>query len=88
LLSHSCSPRARRLSQAKLPYQVGIWVSLVSGWASIPLVFHLKTAEVFNDLFVTSEHPLPEEGLLDTWLEVGGWTWGWMEPPLGTISFL
>ena len=23
----------------------------------------------------------------DTWLEVGSWSWNWMEPPLGTISF-
>lgn len=25
--------------------------------------------------------------MTDTILEVGMWTWGWMEPPLGTISF-
>jgi hypothetical protein len=24
---------------------------------------------------------------LETWLEVGSWSWNWMEPPLGQISF-
>ena len=27
----------------------------------------------------------PED--LETILEVGSWTWGWMEPPLGQLSF-
>ena len=26
-------------------------------------------------------------GDYDTLLEVGAWSWNWMEPPLGTISF-
>ena len=26
---------------------------------------------------------IPEPRDLETWLEVGSWTWGWMEPPLG-----
>jgi hypothetical protein len=30
---------------------------------------------------------IPEEKDLETALEVGGFAWNWMEPPLGTISF-
>lgn len=32
------------------------------------------------------EVPGPED--LETPLEVGAWAWNWMEPPLGTISFV
>lgn len=30
---------------------------------------------------------MPEPKDLETALEVGGFAWNWMEPPLGTISF-
>eukprot|EP00980_Cylindrotheca_fusiformis_P012932 scaffold3235_cov83-Cylindrotheca_fusiformis.AAC.3 len=39
----------------------------------------------FNDLYVTTDIPEPRD--LETRLEVGAWTWNWMEPPLGTLSF-
>ena len=45
----------------------------------------LSVAQSFNELFVTTDIPEPRD--LETWLEVGSWTWGWMEPPLGQISF-
>lgn len=36
-----------------------------------------------------SPYPFPrQEKDLETWLEVGAWTWNWMEPPLGTITFV
>jgi hypothetical protein len=69
----------------KAPYMASIYVALFSGWASIPLVFHYDSAQAFNDRFVTADPP--EVGEADTWLEVGAWSWNWMEPPLGTISF-
>ena len=31
---------------------------------------------------------VPEDRDLETPLEVAIWTWSWMEPPLGQISFL
>jgi len=31
---------------------------------------------------------IPEPEDLETWLECGSWAWNWMEPPLGTISFV
>eukprot|EP00658_Telonema_sp_P-2_P072061 TRINITY_DN61254_c0_g1_i1.p1 TRINITY_DN61254_c0_g1~~TRINITY_DN61254_c0_g1_i1.p1 ORF type:complete len:288 (+),score=67.63 TRINITY_DN61254_c0_g1_i1:147-1010(+) len=53
--------------------------------ASIPLVFHSGTAYYFNELFVHFSPPPANE--IETPLEVGAWSWSWMEPPLGTFSF-
>mmetsp|Transcript_8966 Transcript_8966/g.16118 ORF Transcript_8966/g.16118 Transcript_8966/m.16118 type:complete len:113 (-) Transcript_8966:129-467(-) len=50
------------------------------------MVFDVDTAMWFNRKFVTMDIPEPSE--LDTWLEVGAWTWNWMEPVLGTASFV
>lgn len=69
----------------KAPYHASIYIALVTGWASLPLVFHYPSAAFFNDKFVTADPP--EVGEADTMLEVGSWSWNWMEPPLGTISF-
>ena len=52
---------------------------------SFPLVFHEATMTWFNHHFVTAELPPPED--METWLEVGSASWGWMEPVLGQISF-
>jgi hypothetical protein len=69
-----------------LPYQIGITAGITAGLASLPLVFHLPTAEWFNLYYVTTDVPEPAD--LETALEVGAWTWNWMEPPLGALSFL
>ena len=69
----------------KLPYRVGITAALVAGFGSIPMCFDLNTALWFNEGYVTAEVPPPSD--LETWLEVGSWSWGWMEPPLGQMSF-
>jgi len=73
------------MSLATVPYKIGLGMAVTAGLASIPLVFHLDTALWFNEHFVTAEVAEPED--LETWLEVGAWTWNWMEPPLGQISF-
>lgn len=59
-----------------LPYQVGIGVALLSGALSLPLVFHRPTAHWFNNNFVTTAIPEPED--LETILEIGAWSWNWM----------
>jgi hypothetical protein len=74
------------LALIKLPYMIGITAGFVSAWGCLPFVFDLTTAEWFNTHYVTTEHPPPED--VETWLEVGGWTWNWMEPLLGTVSFM
>jgi len=72
----------------RLPYRIGVTVGLIAAITAVPLVFHLPTAAWFCHYFV-HESP-PDEGLesLDTIWKVGNWTWGWMEPYLGTASFV
>eukprot|EP00934_Nitzschia_sp_Nitz4_P006528 Nitzschia sp. Nitz4//scaffold2_size372955//176921//177713//NITZ4_000423-RA/size372955-snap-gene-0.81-mRNA-1//-1//CDS//3329546778//6518//frame0 len=68
------------------PYQIGISLGVISAFVSIPMVFDLNTTLWFNEFFVTTEVPGKED--LETGLEVGAWAWNWMEPPLGTLSFV
>ena len=68
-----------------LPFQASILICAF-GFISIPLVFDLSSVEYFNEHYVTAEHPPPKE--LETALEVGSWAWNWMEPVLGTSTFL
>jgi hypothetical protein len=68
-----------------LPYQIAVALAVTGGILSFPLVFNLQTAQWFNEIFVTTE--VPESADLETVLEVGSWTWQWMEPPLGQLSF-
>jgi hypothetical protein len=70
---------------ATLPYKTGIVVATGAALATFPLCFDLETAKWFNEAYVTAEVAKPED--LETWLEVGSWTWNWMEPPLGQLSF-
>ena len=57
----------------------------MAGLATFPLCFHYDIAYQFNELMVTTSVPEAED--LETTLEIGSWTWGWMEPPLGQLSF-
>ncbi|GKY99090.1 hypothetical protein MPSEU_000864600 [Mayamaea pseudoterrestris] len=68
-----------------LPYKIGIAIALTAGFTSFPLVFHLPTAEFFNNAYVTADVPEPKD--IETALEVAGWTWNWMEPLLGQSTF-
>ena len=73
------------ITMVTTPFRLVIYTSLLAGLASFPLCFHLDTALWFNEHFVTAEVASGED--LETMLEVGSWTWNWMEPPLGQISF-
>ena len=55
------------------------------GTLSFPLVFHLDTCLWFNEWCVTAD--IAEDRDLETVLEVGKWSWQWMEPVLGQLSF-
>jgi hypothetical protein len=72
----------------RVPYQLGVTGGLLASVSSVPLVFNRDVAEWFNEQFVHED--LPEGGIetLDTIWKVGNWTWGWMEPYLGTASFV
>lgn len=69
-----------------LPYKVGITAALGAAAWSVPLVFDLNTVSWFNHAYVTADIPEPKD--LETWLEVGAWSWNWMEPVLGQVSFV
>ena len=68
-----------------LPYKVGLVTSVVGGFLSMPLVFHQDTVAWFNENYVTADVPEPKD--IETWLEVGSWSWNWMEPLIGQASF-
>jgi len=70
----------------KYPYLASIGGAGVVGALSFPFVFYLPTAKWFNERYVTMDYPQASD--LDTWLEVGAWTWNWNEPFMGTISFV
>lgn len=69
-----------------IPFQLGIVACFGAFAVAVPMVFHLPTVEYFNEHFVTAEHPPTKE--LETALEVGAWSWNWMEPVMGTSTFL
>ena len=69
-----------------LPYILGIAMGVTSAAAAWPMVFDLATAEWFNHHFVTTDVPEPKD--LETFWEVGAWSWSWNEPVLGTVSFV
>lgn len=73
------------LFMATLPYKIGIATAVTAGLVSFPLIFHYDTVLWFNEFYVTCD--VPEEKDLETPLEVGGFAWNWMEPPLGQVSF-
>ena len=75
----------RGMALAAFPYQIGFTMATVAAFGSIPMVFDLGTAEWFNEYYVTTD--LPEPADLESIMEVGAWTWNWMEPALGTLSF-
>jgi len=70
----------------RLPSTVGLIGGMGLATVSIPLVFDLNTVQWFNEHYVTTD--IPEQRDLETWLEVGAWSWNWMEPLLGHISFV
>jgi hypothetical protein len=65
-------------------FAVGSFAAL-AGVASFPMVFDINTVSFFNEHFVTDDVPSAEA--LQTALEVGTWSWTWMEPIMGQLSF-
>ena len=78
----------------RMPYSIGAIGATCAGLISLPMVFSLDFTMWFNDQFVTAD--LPDHFNTDdcpydrplTVMETGMWSWGWMEPPLGTLSFV
>ena len=84
-LAEMAAAASSGLAFSRLPYRIGIAAALIAGFGSIPMCFDLHTTLWFNEGYVTTD--VPEAKDLETWLEVGSWSWNWMEPPLGQASF-
>lgn len=69
-----------------LPYQTGIGIAAIGGVVSFPMLFDIDTVLWFNEKYVTAE--VPGDADLQTWLEVGSFSWSWMEPLIGQASFI
>lgn len=68
------------------PYHMGLMASAGAGIISFPMIFDYDTVKWFNEVYVSADVPEPKD--LETWLEVGSWSWGWMEPVIGQVSFV
>jgi len=68
------------------PHILGFAIAVAAGVFSIPMVFDKNLAIWFNERYVTTDIPPPED--LETPLEVSIWSWSWMEPVIGIASFL
>merc|ERR1712232_263590 len=69
----------------QIPYWAGIVGAAFGAVVAVPMVFSETVARKFNHVFVTMDLPEPQD--LETALEIGAWTWNWMEPILGTATF-
>jgi len=74
-----------KIGLSGFPFYLGLSTSVLAAYASIPLVFDLNTVQWFNTAYVTTDLPEPKD--LETFFEVGAWSWSWMEPVLGQVSF-
>lgn len=78
----------KRKHLAQLPYRIGLFAGLTT-LVSIPLVFHRGWVVWFAENVVNyppEDIPKPEE--LETFWLVGRFSWEWMEPMIGTLSFV
>lgn len=72
-----------------LPYRIGILGALVSGFAASAMVFYKPVAEIYGVQVAGESLPDDVDDISKmTTNQVGTWTWGWMEPMIGTASFV
>lgn len=76
----------KHMALMAIPYQIGIGTGMTAAAISFPLVFHYDSVAWFNEAYVTADVPEPKD--LETWLEIGSWSWNWMEPVMGQVSFV
>lgn len=72
-----------------LPYRIGITAAIVGGVMGTLMVFCPPVAQWYGEHIAGEDLP---EGVADisdmTINQVGTWTWSWMEPMIGTASFV
>jgi len=71
------------------PYRVGITGAIIAGIVGTLMVFSKPVAQLYAEMVAGEDLP---EGVKDvselTTNQVGTWTWSWMEPMIGTASFV
>jgi len=73
---------------AQMPYFTGLIGAGIIGIASVPLVFHKSTVIWFAENIVkTNPEDIPVDEMTSIWA-VGEYSWGTLEPILGTLSFI
>lgn len=73
---------------AQLPYRVGVFAG-IGTLLSIPLVFHRGAVLWFAENIVNYPvEDIPKSEELETCWLVGRFAWEWMEPLIGTLSFV
>lgn len=72
-----------------MPYRIGVTAAFVGGVLGSLMVFYKPVALWYGENIAGEELP---EGVKDisemTTNQVGTWTWSWMEPMIGTASFV
>lgn len=72
-----------------MPYRIGITLAFVGGIASAFMVFEPTVAEWYGVNIAGEELPEGVESIDEMTInQVGTWTWSWMEPMIGTASFV
>jgi len=72
-----------------LPYRIAITLAFIGGVSSFVMVFWGPVAEWYGVNIVGESLPETAESVDSmTFNQVGTWTWTWMEPMLGTASFV
>lgn len=72
-----------------MPFRVGIVAATFLSIASCLLVFHPPTAHWYGVNIAGEELPDDKKHVDDMTInQVGSWTWNWMEPMIGTASFV
>jgi len=67
------------------PIEIGGGLAGLAGIVAVPLVFNLEAAVWFSDTVGATHDGVPE---IRSWANTGTWTWAWMEPMIGTASFV
>jgi len=80
--------KERRYWLVTMPYRIGITTATALGIASCFLVFHPATAYWYGTEIVNEDLPDGHDISDLTINQVGTWTWQWMEPMIGTASFV
>jgi hypothetical protein len=72
-----------------MPYRIGVVAATFFGIGSCLLVFHPSTAEWYGIEVAGEELPEDKKSVNEMTInQVGTWTWSWMEPMIGTASFV